>query len=319
MFTTATATMPLTRPGPRAAMMATARRKYGKAISVSMDRMISRSTHRPTKPARSPHTEPATAASAVAARPTTSEMRAPKRSRLRRSRPNSSVPSGCPAVKMGASRRAVSMAFGSRGASQGASRASTAIAATRTRPNSAALLRRNMRMTSVIADARVEDRVEEIHHEVDDHEGGGDEEHAALHQRVVARLDGAHHHGAEPRPREDGLREDRATQQKADLDAQHGDDRVDRILEHVTGYHRALGQALGACGADIVLSDDLEHAGAREARQRRRRGGAERDSGQNEVPQHVRHAAAVRRAHAARRKPPELEREHDDEHDARPE
>src|SRR5882672_1653581 len=195
--------MPLTRPGPSAAMMATASRKYGKAINVSMERMMSWSTQRPTKPARRPQSEPATAASAVAVSPTTREMRAPKRSRLRRSRPNSSVPSRCPAVRMGARRRAVSMASGSRGASQGASTASTAMTATRPRPKIAALLRRKIRTTSVIADARIEDGVEEIDGEVDHHEGGGDEEHPALHQRIVARLYGAHHHGAEPRPRED--------------------------------------------------------------------------------------------------------------------
>src|SRR5215475_15603189 len=233
MFTTATATMPLTSPGPRAAMMATASRKYGKAIRVSMERMINWSTQRPTKPARSPHSDPATAASAVAASPTTSEMRAPKRSRLRRSRPNSSVPSGCPGVKMGASRRAVSMASGSRGASHGARTASTAITATRARPKSAALLRRNMRMTSVIADARVEDRVEEIHHEVDNHERGGDEEDPALHQGIVAGLDRTHHHRAEARPREHRLRQDRAPQQEAHLDAQHRDDGIDGVLEDV--------------------------------------------------------------------------------------
>src|SRR5215470_3323817 len=319
MFTTATATMPLTRPGPRVAMMATASRKYGKAMRVSMDRMMSWSTQRPTKPARRPHSEPATAASAVAARPTTSEMRAPKRSRLKRSRPNSSVPRGCPTVKMGASRRAVSMASGSRGASHGATRASTAITSTRARPKSAAALRRNMRTTSVIADARVEHRVEEIDDQIDHHEAGGDEQHTPLHQGIVARLDGPHHHGAEPRPGEHRLGEDGPAEEEAHLHAQHGDDRIDGVLEHVARDHRALGQPLGAGGADVVLADDLEHARSRETRQGGGRGGAEGDGGQHEMPQHVGHPAAVGRAHPARGKPAELEREHDDQHDARPE
>src|SRR5262249_49312300 len=54
MLTMATATMPLTSPGPSAAMMAMARRKYGKAIRMSMPRMIARSTQRPTKPGSGP-------------------------------------------------------------------------------------------------------------------------------------------------------------------------------------------------------------------------------------------------------------------------
>src|SRR5215472_499465 len=319
MFTTATATMPLTRPGPRVAMMATASRKYGKAMRVSMDRMMSLSTQRPTKPARRPNSEPASAASAVAARPTTSEMRAPKRRRLKRSRPNSSVPRRWPPVKMGASRRAVSMASGSRGASQGATTASTAITTTRARPKRAAALRRNTRTTSVIADARVEYRVEQVDHEVDEHEGGGDEQHAALHQRIVAGLDGAHHHGAEPRPGEHRLREDGPTEEEAHLHAEHGDDGIHGVLEHVTRDHRALGQALGPRRAHVVLADDLEHARSREPRQRSRGGGAKSDGGEHEMPQHIGHPAAVGRAHAARGKPAELQREHDDQHDARPE
>src|SRR5580765_2271279 len=312
--------MPLTRPGPSAAMMATASRKYGKAISVSIDRMINWSTQRPTKPARRPQSEPASAARAVAVSPTTREMRAPYRRRLSRSRPNSSVPSGCPAVRMGARRRAVSMASGSRGASQGASTASAAITATRPRPKRAALLRRKTRTTSVIADARIEDRVEEVHGEVDDHEGRRDEQYPALHQRIVARLDGAHHHGPEPGPGEDRLRQDGAAQEEAHLHPQHRDDRVDRVLEHVAADDGALGQALGARRADIVLADDLEHARAREPRERGGGRRAERDGGQDQVPEDIRHAAAaIGRAHAARREPAELQRKHDDEHDARPE
>src|SRR5712692_8049498 len=319
MFTTATATMPLTRPGPRAAMMATARRKYGKASSVSMDRMMSWSTQRPTKPARSPHSEPTRAARAVAVSPTTREMRAPKRSRLRRSRPNSSVPRGWPAVRTGARRRAVSMTSGSRGAIHGASTASTAMTATSPRPKRAELLLRNMRTTSVIADARIEDGIEEIDDEVDEHEARGDEEHAALDEGIVARLDRAHHHGAEPRPGEDRLCQDGSAQEKAHLKPQHRDDGIDRVLEHVPRDDGALGQALGAGRADIVLADDLEHARAREPRQRGGRGGAEGHRGQDEMPQHIGHAAAIGRAHPARGEPAELEREQQDEHDPRPE
>src|SRR5438093_885520 len=259
MFTTATATIPLTRPGPRAAMMATARRKYGKASSVSMERMMSWSTQRPMKPARSPQSEPTSAARAVAVSPTTREMRAPKRSRLRRSRPNSSVPSGCPAVRMGERRRAVSMTSGSRGAIHGASTASTAMTATSPRPKRAELLLRNMRTRSVIADARIEDGVEEIDHEVDEHEGRGDEEHAALDERVVARLDGPHHHGAEPRPGDgkahavDGHAHADAIEPRVLLDRRHdarGKTQKDRDQERARREHQGGLEAQEHLGED---------------------------------------------------------------------
>src|SRR5215510_7880324 len=79
MLTIATATMPLTRPGPSAAMIAIASRKYGNAISVSIPRMTAWSTQRPVNPARSPHAAPVSAARPVDASPTRSEMRAPPR------------------------------------------------------------------------------------------------------------------------------------------------------------------------------------------------------------------------------------------------
>src|SRR4029453_14945284 len=52
--------------------------------------------------------------------------------------------------------------------------------------------------SSLITDARIEHRVQQIDEQVDADERGGDQEHAALHQRVVAGLDGADH--PEPRP-----------------------------------------------------------------------------------------------------------------------
>src|SRR6202795_860024 len=262
--------MPLTSPGPSAAMIATASRKYGKAISVSIDRMMSWSTQRPMKPARSPQSEPASAASAVAVSPTTREIRAPKRSRLRRSRPNSSVPSRWPGVRIGKSRRAVSMASGSRGAIHGARTARHAIAITSARPNKAEPLRRKIRAISVIADARIEDGVEKIDDEIDHDEGRRDQQHPTLHQRIVPRLDGAHHHGAESRQGEDRLREDGPPEEKAHLQPEHRDDRIDRVLEHMTGDDGALRQTFRARRADVVLPDDLEHARAGDTRQSRR-------------------------------------------------
>src|SRR5215470_3947140 len=165
-----------------------------------MPRMMAWSTQRPKKPASRPQNEPASAASAVAARPTTREIRAPWSNRLKRSRPNSSVPSQWPGVKGRASRRVVSMASGSCGASAGATTAAIATRTTRQSPSSAPPLLPNARATSLIADPRVEDRVEEIHDEIHQHERRGDQQHAALDQRVVTRLDRSHHHRSEAGP-----------------------------------------------------------------------------------------------------------------------
>src|SRR5690349_12985662 len=102
------------------------------------------------------------------------------------------------------------MRSGSCGASSGASTAAAPSTTTSARPKSALPLRRNMRTASarldrpraaapgvsvvpapltrialLIADARIEDRVEQIDDQVHHHEGGGDQQHPALHQRVV--------------------------------------------------------------------------------------------------------------------------------------
>src|SRR6058998_306555 len=54
------------------------------------------------------------------------------------------------------------------------------------------------RACSSIADARVEIRVRKIHQQVDQHEEDGDDQHGALHDRVVARKNGVHDQPAHP-------------------------------------------------------------------------------------------------------------------------
>src|SRR5262245_6385870 len=108
--------------------------------------------------------------------------------RLRTSRPNSSVPKryGGP----GARSRRAGWAIGSKGASIGAAAAVVRKPSTSTRPDSAKGRRTSQRAAPpsdlVIADAGIEVGVGHVDDEVDDDEGGGDEQHAALDQRVVA-------------------------------------------------------------------------------------------------------------------------------------
>src|SRR6185369_1450040 len=170
------------------------------------------------------------AAAAVAA-PASSDTRAPHTRRERRSRPNSSVPRGWPGVKRGRSRFAVSTVSGSARGRWGARQAASTTP-TRTRRARRASRFRPARL--FILDARIEVRVEEIDGEVDQHEGEGDDEHAALHEREIAGEDALDHEEPYPRPREDGLREHGAAQQIARLHAHHGHDGDEGILEPVT-------------------------------------------------------------------------------------
>src|SRR5690554_3147231 len=61
--------------------------------------------------------------------------------------------------------------------------------------------------SSVIADPRVDDGVEEVDDDVHDDEADGDEQDGPLHDRVVAREDRVDEQAADAGPREDGLGE----------------------------------------------------------------------------------------------------------------
>src|SRR5262249_1191690 len=122
------------------------------------------------------------AAAAVAA-PASSETRAPHTRRESRSRPNSSVPRRWPGENGGRRRGPVSTASGSARGRYGARQAASTTPTSTIRARSASWLRPQRLL---ILDARVEPRVEQVHGEVDQHEGERDDEHAPLHEREVA-------------------------------------------------------------------------------------------------------------------------------------
>src|SRR5919198_113845 len=116
---------------------------------------------------------------------------------------------------------------------------------------------------------RIEHRVEDVHNEVEHHhEEGGEQDHALDHGQVVVD-DRLHGGGAHPRQAEYPLGDDRAAEQDADVQAQHGDHRRERGPQDVLDDHAPLAQALGPGGADVVLTHDLEHVAAHHARVQR--------------------------------------------------
>ena len=124
-------------------------------------------------------------------------------------------------------------------------------------------------------------RVGDVDHQVGDHVHEGGEEHAAGHHRQVARVDGVVDHQADAEAREDGLGEDGAAHEGAQVDAGDRHHWDQRVLEAVPEHDGALGQALGPRRAHVVGADHLEHRGALHVRdvgdldhaERRRRAG----------------------------------------------
>src|SRR5580698_6354801 len=170
--------------------------------------------------------------------PTTSEIRAPKISRDNSSRPRPSVPSQC-AAENGARRASMSMSVG---LAIGRTSAKIATANTRiiqanaiqnsgpnrrARQTGAATATSSLRASSSVAmaDPRIEHGVEQVDDEVHDDEAGGDQQHGALQNNQIARVDRADQEPPDARQSEDRLDDDGAADQPADIDAGDGHQR----------------------------------------------------------------------------------------------
>src|SRR2546425_188974 len=138
---------------------------------------------------------------------------------------------------------------------------------------------------SVVPDARIEPRVHEVDHEVEAHQRAGHEHDVGLHDGIIPeqnRLDGQ---AAHPGQREDRFDDHRSGQQRPELPAHDGDDGNERVLERVLVDDDPTAQALGPRGAHVVLAQHLEDGGARHAHGGRRQAEAEHRRRQQELLQ----------------------------------
>src|SRR6058998_1003480 len=189
--------------------------------------------------------------------------------RLRMSRPKSSVPSGW--FRLGACRRSVDfILMGSWGASTGASRA-VAMSTKMSRPPSAPSgLPRTTRKTVPTAlvledmlgrlsepDPRIEEAVNDVDGQVQDDDARGQEQVDALDDRVVAPGDGIEQELPHAREDEDALHDDRPAEESRQLEPHHGDDWDHGVLQHVPGDDDGFRQSLGPRRAHVVLAQDL--------------------------------------------------------------
>ena len=108
------------------------------------------------------------------------------------------------------------------------------------------------------------------------------EQHGALDHRQVALLDRVVGEPADAGDVEDGLGEDRAAEQDADVEPEDRDDRRDRAAHAVAQDDAALAQALGARGADVVLAHHLDQVAAQQPRVDRRERGGEHEPRQDQ-------------------------------------
>src|SRR6185503_4610436 len=162
--------------------------------------------------------------------------------RLRMSRPKSSVPSGW--FRLGDCRRSVDfILMGSCGASSGA-RSAVATSTRMSRPprTPSGLLRitRNTRASEPVLndmrkrlaepDPRVEEAVDHVDHQIQNDDARGQEQVDALDDRVVAPGDGVEQELADTGQDEDALHDHSAAEEGRQLEAHDGDDGDHGIL-----------------------------------------------------------------------------------------
>src|SRR5205823_13259977 len=98
---------------------------------------------------------------------------------------------------------------------------------------------------SSVFNAWVDDDIDEVHHEVEQHVDAGDHEDDALDHRMITSDDRVHREAAEPRQREHALGDDGAADEQREAEADDGDDGQGGVLERVAHEHAAWRQPLG--------------------------------------------------------------------------
>src|SRR5690625_3668596 len=227
---------------------------------------------------------------ATAMSPICKEMRAPYNNRENKSRPSSSVPSQWSDDGPWRARKK-SASPGGWVATKGAAIATARKRPMMMRPNSAAGRRANRPQRtsagprplppppfatravpcSPITNPRIDDRVQQIHNQIDDDKPERDDQNRRLYDRVVPYEDRVNQITPQSRPGENGFGQHRAAEQCAKLEPLHGDDRHERVAERVAIRDEPLAQPLCSSGANVVMPGNFQHRGAGHARDDRGR------------------------------------------------
>src|SRR5215470_346843 len=108
---------------------------------------------------------------------------------------------------------------------------------------------------------RVDRQVEEVDREGGHDDGDRADEDDSEHDRQIDVQDREHGLAAEAGPGEDGLDDDGAAEERAEVDAGVGHDRQERVAQAVLDDDGEWADTLGARGANVVLAEDVEEPG----------------------------------------------------------
>src|SRR5687768_8701419 len=136
--------------------------------------------------------------------------------------------------------------LGSLGASRGPTIPIAIKASTMTPPVNALRCSRGRLLTRTgarvsVTDSRVNDCIETVDDQVNRHERDGVSHHQSGDEGIVARVERSDEQAAAARPGENGFDDDRAAQQRAELEADNRNHRNERVAGDVAPYHIVFG------------------------------------------------------------------------------
>src|SRR5262245_43925384 len=114
---------------------------------------------------------------------------------------------------------------------------------------------------SPIPDPRIEHGTHDVDHEVDQYVGSAGQEDEALHDGDVTVQDHVDRQPSQALAGEHVLDDDTPAEQRAELEADDGDDRDDRVPERVAKQDHPIRQPLGPRRRDVLLDERLLHPG----------------------------------------------------------
>ena len=159
----------------------------------------------------------------------------------------------------------------------------------------------------------IEQGVGDVDQEIDgDVDARGQKDHR-LNDGIIAREHGIDGEAADAGQVEHAFGDDHARYQQRKTGADHGDDRHRGVAQRMTQQHAALGNALGARGADIILAEHVEHRRAGHARDQRDVDERQRAGRQDESLE-VGAEAVIDAAIALHRQPAQVDGEDLDQH-----
>ena len=137
-------------------------------------------------------------------------------------------------------------------------------------------------------DARVDEQVEHVNHDVDDDEGKSNDDNDALNQVRLVALNALQDRSTHAGEVEDNLDDDGAAHEVTDLKTEGGDRGDQRVAQNVDADDDLLGNTGAAGHADIVLVELLDHGGTHDTSHLARQRECQGDSGHD----HTSHVAS---------------------------